>query len=942
MQSWSMRYVAGADLGAADTRSVAVSRAGDLVLNDPHYHFGGTASVQQAMSVLRTGTGYLDLLAGGDYQQKSLFGVYTAGTQTGSVARGTVDSGDPFAAALHSARFYFTEGGGDVLLAAQGNLQGHSAPINGPTNTASVSSMSANWLLKSGDDWGINFGTYDISTTNVLRGFASIGSLGGGNVVVKSGGNAQGLTAGIGSGGQTKVDGSRALSGGGDLTIDVTGRIASASLIAERGDLDLRAASVGTVVAQQFGKRQDNDPRALDPAKSYGSLFSGVSSLSIGDGVLTAYSRSELVAAVTGESGLSTDATRAILFSAGGDVGLGASTVSSLSAIAAGGDILLSAVGALAPSPRGQLELLAWDTINGRGNLQVSGAQYWMPGAGDLTSNLHIDDLEPIRLYAVNGDILNVNLGRRVINTSTRIYSYADIAGKQAWLLAGRDIVGLNAYILNNRATDVSRVSAGRDIIYANVEIAGPGTLEITAGRNFYQADRGALASLGPLVRGDTRPGADIAVLVGVGAGVPGVGSVAWGDFADQYLDAGKLADPQRPLAEQAGKVARTYEKELMQWLADRYGFNGGEQAALAYFTALSPEQQRVFLRQVYFAELQASGREYNNPDSTRVGSYLRGRNAIAALFPETDAAGNRIERRGDLILFQGIDNNGGIRTIVGGSIQTLVPNGQITIGISGVLPAADRFTEPRVPAGLLTQGDGDIRLYSQGSILLGLSRIMTTFGGDIQAWSAEGDINAGRGAKTTVIYTPPRRVYDAYGNVALSPNVPSSGAGIATLNPIPGIAAGDIDLIAPLGTIDAGEAGIRSSGNVNLAALQIVNAANIQAQGNTTGVPTIQAPNIAGLTEASNTAGAAAQQAAAPTQNTATAQPSIIIVEVLGFGGGSGETPENGDADRSRRNPDQRSYDPNSRLQVIGLGQLSAEQKQQLADDERRNLAGP
>ncbi len=100
-----------------------------------------------------------------------------------------------------------------------------------------------------------------------------------------------------------------------------------------------------------------------------------------------------------------------------------------------------------------------------------------------------------------------------------------------------------------------------------------------------------------------------------------------------------------------------------------------------------------------------------------------------------------------------------------------------------------------------------------------------------------------------------------------------------------------NVDLIAPLGTIDAGEAGIRSSGNVNLAALHVVNAANIQAQGTVTGAPTVQAPNIGGLTEASNTAGAAAQQAAGPRQGSGNVQPSIIIVEVLGFGGsGDGE----------------------------------------------------
>ncbi len=123
----------------------------------------------------------------------------------------------------------------------------------------------------------------------------------------------------------------------------------------------------------------------------------------------------------------------------------------------------------------------------------------------------------------------------------------------------------------------------------------------------------------------------------------------------------------------------------------------------------------------------------------------------------------------------------------------------------------------------MLTQGSGNIDIYSLGSILLGQSRIMTTYGGDIVAWSAEGDINAGRGSKTTTIFTPPLLRYDSFGNITLSPNVPSTGAGIASLNPIPGTPPGDVDLIAPLGTIDAGEAGIRVSGNVNLAALQIV-----------------------------------------------------------------------------------------------------------------------
>jgi Filamentous haemagglutinin family outer membrane protein len=51
-------------------------------------------------------------------------------------------------------------------------------------------------------------------------------------------------------------------------------------------------------------------------------------------------------------------------------------------------------------------------------------------------------------------------------------------------------------------------------------------------------------------------------------------------------------------------------------------------------------------------------------------------------------------------------------------------------------------------------------------------------------------------------------------GNTTLSQTVPSSGSDVATLNPIPQVPVGNSDLIAPLGTIDVGEAGVRVSVN--------------------------------------------------------------------------------------------------------------------------------
>ncbi|WP_260467535.1 filamentous haemagglutinin family protein [Pandoraea apista] len=228
--------------------------------------------------------------------------------------------------------------------------------------------------------------------------------------------------------------------------------------------------------------------------------------------------------------------------------------------------------------------------------------------------------------------------------------------------------------------------------------------------------------------------------------------------------------------------------------------------------------------------------------------------------------------------------------------------------------------------------------MYARDSILLGQSRVFTTFGGNILAWSAQGDINAGRGSKSTVVYTPQRRVYDNLGLVSLSPTTPNTGAGIATLNPIPEIPPGDIDLIAPLGTIDAGEAGIRVSGNVNIAALRVMNAENIQVQGKSVGIPTIAAVNVGALTNASATAAqaaAAAQDAVSRDRASARQnQPSIFSVRML-------DASTSGDVTGKPRADGGRTlrYDPASPVQVLGQMNLSEAQLQALTPTERKNL---
>ena len=244
----------------------------------------------------------------------------------------------------------------------------------------------------------------------------------------------------------------------------------------------------------------------------------------------------------------------------------------------------------------------------------------------------------------------------------------------------------------------------------------------------------------------------------------------------------------------------------------------------------------------------------------------------------------------------------------VAATSSCLAPGGPVTVGQPNGTAALN--------SGITTVRGGSISSYSAGSVEVNQSRLATLGGGAIIIWAGDtnpalvpnppldkiANIDAGKGSKTELV-APPQSflVDDATADYALDPAAVATGNGIATLPAVNGAPPSDIDLIAPDGTVNASDAGIRVSGNFNVAALHVVTNGNISVAGTSVGVPTVVAPNIGGLTAASNTAGSttsAADQIANQTADQAQQQefPSLITVEVLGYGGpGPSATPNGG-----------------------------------------------
>ena len=998
--SSSIRLIAGADLTSADPLNVASGGTGTLAIGDG--------------AVVRTGTGEIDLVAAGDVTVGANgAGAYTAGLP--AVAAGGTAS-DPYPnvpSALGvgtsygiqvnpsktSAVFSFPTGGGQLLVRAGADVVG----------TALAQASVSNWELREGGatyeqqnpdgtqtqaiapaQWGVNLAAYNWN----------FGTLGGGDLTIDAGRDILNVTGAAADSRIANGDGTATLVSSGGLSVFAGRNIGTAQLFLADGKGSVTAdgaltaivpvpGSGGSVVGSAFYLQDSSmsvqarlgisvdglyNPTALGQPVAKGVTALSGSYFSYGPGAGISLISSSGDVQIVGAGSTATTET-ALLGS--NVVKLGAANASvfpgTLSAVALDGDVLLGGTGSLNasmfPDPNGQLVLAASGDVTGGNRIPSQTPNLIMsdaplagiptianPSASGRASAepfdgvLHSDDPTPALIVA----------GQDVLDLGVSIPKQADI-------LAGRDIDNFAYAGQNINPTDVTLVSAGRDIVYQDactgscgMAVGGPGQLDLVAGRNVDLAFSSGITTQGNIKNPNlpTATGADLTIVAGAAtqpnysatltdlisatntaadlqalAGVPGVSASGFSTAVTNFLSsvvanspayewdfeyfvrnfvAGQTGtDPGALTFAQAKTLYAGFTPTVQsQWLAalkEVMQASGTEQTALVNyvenidgasnlsfanaltsFAALTPTQQRNFTDQVFFNELTASGLD----DNVLAGvGFSRGYAAIDAFFPGSrsfapDASGNPYD--GDITLVFSR-----IYTLSGGNISMVAPGGLVNVGLANPPPSLSSRDPSTL--GIVAEGSGDVSIYSAGDVLVNASRIFTLGGGNILIWSNEGSIDAGRGSKAAVSAPPPQLLINADGTVTLSFSGAATGSGIRTIQTDPSVPLGNVSLIAPVGTVNAGDAGIGAAGNINIAAQHVLGLDNIQFGGTSTGVPaqvsslgaTLSAVSSAanGTTQASteSVAGSEAKQAtAAPLAETAL---SWLDVFVTGFG---------------------------------------------------------
>jgi filamentous hemagglutinin len=1057
-QSWSYNLVAGADLSAANANQVQTASQLQLSGLDGSLQLGyqnGSAPIvlsnsttddpSQFFQAIRTGTGNISISAGGDVLLlNELATIYTAGSQVDPTLGGTFVAPSGTGLNQQALPATYSAGGGNVVIAAQGNIERETYGGSSGTQLVADSSpeLPTNWLDREGSASAGIPTTWWVDFTNFFEG---VGALGGGNVSLTAQGSVVNVDAAIPTNGRV-VNGALNELGGGDLVVRAGNNIDGGVYYVEQGQGTVAAGNNILTNATRAAVTLGQPSTSIDWLPTTLFLGTGDFSVSAGGNLLlgpvanpfllpqsfnnvaspldltselsyfSTYAPTDAVnaSALSGtltiqdfadgqaqgslyswytnilDSSVTSPQLGSVLsaaepwlrlaeattpqhivsyFGAAGTLPLGSPSnifggvtalmPPTLRATAFSGDLDLIGSLTLSPSSSGTVDLVAAGSINafqtnadlyqgvfvdysGSALVNLSDANpNALPGINDpLTSASQLVTLDPLftdtgategltlqtkqKLHAdINGGSLHAN-----DPNPDPAYIYADsgnisgltlFSAKEAQVIAGQNISDIGLYIQNNNSSDISVVSAGRDIIAydansplrvaagtsllgydpqsellgegaggpnsGDIQISGPGTLEVLTGRNLTlgndagQNPNASVAGDGldtglTSVGGQLNPalpfdGANIVAAAGLGTGLAVAGLVAQNDSLTFSTFISEFLNP-------ASSFASTYLPVLASYLG--LGDSSNQQI-WSNFNSLSSAHQDTLALDIFYQVLSDTATNHNDPTSSGFGNYNTGFQAVSALFPANNPY------QGDINL-----TSREVKTSNGGDIDMIVPGGQVTVGV-------DQADGQAVDQGILTVDGGNVNIFGSGSVLVGTSRIFTLHGGNETIWSTNGNIDAGASSKTVVSAPPTRVVVDpTSGAVTTDLAGLSTGGGIGVLASVVGAPPGNIYLIAPNGTVDAGDAGIRASGNIDIAAQTIANASNISSGGSTTGVSAGASVNLGALSAASSAAGsseAAAnnntpghQNVAASTQDT----PSIITVEVLGYGGGDND----------------------------------------------------
>ncbi|WP_227816851.1 two-partner secretion domain-containing protein [Nitrogeniibacter aestuarii] len=532
-----------------------------------------------------------------------------------------------------------------------------------------------------------------------------------------------------------------------------------------------------------------------------------------------------------------------------------------------------------------------------------------------LTRALHAGDDDPARIVAVNGDI-----------------SGSFVISKAAEVVAGGDVRNLRLITAHDDHLDTTRVEAGGDIVVteqreaatnarllsdAGIIVHGPGELLVRAGGDVNLGTGEGIRSVGNSVHSVLPDGgANVRVIAGRPA------TIDAGAFALRYLTPGSEA-----------------RAELVAWLNASGHSVADTDAAVAAFATLDESAQIEFashwLRQAFISTyLNGAGdRDYTRQwsdyatrrglpaDAASAGDRDLDRFRYQVLWQELIAAGSAAEvvkadaeanpgkysaaelssetlyaRGFEALDLAGLSKPFGIngdarlvfsqvKTEDGGNLDILVPGGSLDVGLVNQ-PAG--FSKSASELGIVATR-GDVNILVDDSIAVNQSRVFALDGGDILMWASTGDVGAGSGERTALSAPPPVLTIDRFtGAVKLEYQGATSGSGIATIFTDASITSGgNVRLYAPAGIIDAGEAGIQSSGNLELGAIAVQGADLIVSAGSSNVAAAPSVPQVASVSNPANDAAAAANDLieSEPTAAGQGGQSSLLTVEVLAVG---------------------------------------------------------